>query len=113
MSDKVVHDPVLYARMSEPHPTFEAGGVAIDAFFADVRAAREKHRVRDVHVVAAVAVENGPPAVSVLECGDYHVMPKLIGVALESLRQRAREVVDVGVEIGIASVTQARKKEEQ
>lgn len=53
------HNPALYRQLSEPFAGADAANDAIAAFFADVRAAREKHRIADVQVVVSVAIDYG------------------------------------------------------
>src|SRR5262249_32731030 len=58
---KEVDDPVGYHRHSEPFATREEANAAIDAFFDDVKAAREKHRIANAHLVVQVlAADQGP-----------------------------------------------------
>lgn len=55
----IKQDPELYARMSVPHATSGDAQRALEAFRADVEAAREKHRILDALVMgAAVFVED-------------------------------------------------------
>lgn len=44
-------DPALYRRMSEPFESVAEATEAVEAFMAEVRAAREKHGIRDVSFV--------------------------------------------------------------
>jgi hypothetical protein len=41
-------NPALYRKMSEPFQSREAAEAALGAFYEELRALREKHRVRDV-----------------------------------------------------------------
>lgn len=50
------NDPELYRQLSAPFDTAEEANTALVAFFADVRAARIKHRMPDVLTVVAVNV---------------------------------------------------------
>jgi len=43
-----IKDPALYRRMGEPHVSHEEANKASTAFFADLKALREKHRIRDI-----------------------------------------------------------------
>lgn len=52
-----MNDPKRYRRMCEPFPSLEATQDAITAFFNDVEAAREKHRIADVILIAEVVHE--------------------------------------------------------
>ena len=49
------NNPALYRRLSEPFPSIEAANSALVAFFADVEAARERHRIADVTVLCEVS----------------------------------------------------------
>lgn len=60
---KPIKDPSLYRRMSEPHESIETANAAWLAFYDDVRAVREKHRIPDVLIVAELAfINNGEEA---------------------------------------------------
>jgi len=52
-----IKDPALYRRMSEPLASPEEANKAVEAFFADLRALREKHHIRDVLCVVQLAYE--------------------------------------------------------
>ncbi len=43
-----IKDPATYRRMSEPLASQEEANKAVEAFFEDLRALREKHHIRDV-----------------------------------------------------------------
>lgn len=47
-------NPKLYREMSEPKPDRETMSVDLEAFYADVRAARVKHKIADVSMVIAM-----------------------------------------------------------
>lgn len=49
-------DPAKYRRNSEPFPSVEASNEALAAFFAEVQAARDRHRIADVIVLCEVNV---------------------------------------------------------
>ena len=60
MSDTAFRsDPALYREMSVPHESAESANAAVQAFAEDVAAARKKHRIRDVLVVAQLGVMCG------------------------------------------------------
>jgi hypothetical protein len=50
-------NPELFRRMSEPYDTADAANAALEAFYADVKAAREKHRIAQVYVIAETNVK--------------------------------------------------------
>lgn len=50
-----MNDPANYRRCSEPFPTVEAANEALLAFFEEVRAARDRHRIADVLVLCEVS----------------------------------------------------------
>lgn len=52
------HDPKNYRIMSEPFQDNTAANAAIDAFAADLKAIRDKHRIADVYCIIAVNVED-------------------------------------------------------
>lgn len=54
MSDDVTNDPANYRRCSEPFDDIEQANEAISKFFAEVKVAREKHRISDVVVIVEV-----------------------------------------------------------
>jgi len=49
------NDPENYRRCAEPFPTTEAANEALTAFFAEVKAARDKHRIADVVVLCEIS----------------------------------------------------------
>jgi len=58
VSDKI-KNPALYRRMSEPFADGDTANTAIQAFFDDVDAAREKHRIADVLVLVEANMMTG------------------------------------------------------
>jgi hypothetical protein len=55
------HDPKLYLDLAQPFSSEADAEQAIKAFFADVEAARARHRMPDVYLVAqyGIAAEDG------------------------------------------------------
>lgn len=49
------NDPKHYREISAPFDTVDAGNTALSAFFRDVEAARNKHRIPDVTVLCEVS----------------------------------------------------------
>ena len=69
------NDPATYRRLSEPYESLEEAEAALTAFLADVRAAREKHGVRDVSLVwnFSVVVPDGEKDMAgCAHLGDQH-----------------------------------------
>jgi hypothetical protein len=55
MNTETRNNPAHYRRMSEPFPSADEANEALAAFFADVRAARDRHRIADVVVLCEVS----------------------------------------------------------
>jgi len=51
----VKNDPAHYREISTPFADVDKANQALDAFFADVKAARDKHQIPDVVVLAEVS----------------------------------------------------------
>lgn len=49
------NDPKHYREISVPFDTAESGNTALAAFFRDVQAARDKHRIPDVTVLCEIS----------------------------------------------------------
>lgn len=56
---KTILDPALYRRMCEPLASMDAAEDAINAFFDDLRALREKHHIRDLVCTTQIAYIDG------------------------------------------------------
>lgn len=52
----VTNDPSNYRMMSEPFDDATQANQSLEAFFADVKAARDRHLITDVSVVVQVAI---------------------------------------------------------
>lgn len=52
---ETTNDPSNYRRCAEPFADAEHANEALAAFFADVKAAREKHRIADIAVLVEVS----------------------------------------------------------
>ncbi len=92
----IINDPELYLRMSEPHASREADEEAYDKFFDDVRAARERHRIREVVIVSLTTHESPDGVRAMFRAGNMgssaHV-EKMLATALGLEReQRDREL---------------------
>jgi len=53
---EIINDPENYRKMCEPFASANEANAALEAFFADVRAARKKHRIANVLMVAELRV---------------------------------------------------------
>ena len=92
-----IKDPATYRRMSEPLASPEEASKAIEAFFADLRAIREKHHMRDVVAVVQVAyVDNGEEALSTasMVVGSKAEALPLLAVAYGNERAQWRTMLD-------------------
>lgn len=58
----IVSDPAHYRKLCEPFASTEAAGEAVDAFFKEVRALRDKHKIPDVYVMLEVTCLVPDPA---------------------------------------------------
>jgi hypothetical protein len=54
VSEKVKRDPTLWREMQEPHESLSATNAAVEGFFEELGALREKYRLADVVVVGRV-----------------------------------------------------------
>lgn len=52
-------NPARYREMCVPHDSQEAGNAALSAFYAEVEAARVRHRIADVEVLALIRYVSG------------------------------------------------------
>jgi len=77
----MTNDPANYRALSEPFSSIDDAGAALEAFYADVSASRQRNRITDVLVVTSVNVmcepdaatlfnEQEQPGVSYVSCGD-------------------------------------------
>jgi hypothetical protein len=81
-----INDPKKYREMSVPFATTEEANAALNAFFEDVKAAREKHRISDVVVLCEISHK----------IDDEEVR----GGAFTSLGDRARVIIMLAREFG-------------
>lgn len=112
-SELDVHDPALYAELSAGFADQATASAALDAFFADVRAARIKHRIPEAAVVAiAYAGADREPFISMHHNGDAAKQPKMLAWALGMAERAEREHLDA-VRRKAAAGTSARKSKEE
>lgn len=55
VTETTSNNPKHYREMSHPFPSTDDANAALSAFFADVKAARNKHRISDVVVICEVS----------------------------------------------------------
>ena len=72
---KTLFAPANYQEMSQPFPDLDAANVAINGFWDDFYALRNKYRLADVHVVIRVPVactegDHAPHAMITMHAGD-------------------------------------------
>jgi len=66
-------NPDLFARMSVPFDTLDEANEALTAFFADVAAARERHRIKNVVLIVETALRDSDgetKGAASYSCGD-------------------------------------------
>lgn len=92
---KVVRDPGTYRAMSVPFESADEANAAIQAFFADLREIRTKHRMRDIHVVGITCVKyadgNEGDAMWSLQIGDSSKAESMLAYALGREQAEHRE----------------------
>lgn len=89
------NDPANYRRMSEPFRSGEEANEALSAFFDEVQAARERHRIADVVVLCEV-----PHAAPVIEDGEYRGVKEVRGAAEMFLGDSARVLPMLAMGLG-------------
>ena len=94
-----INDPALYRKLSEPFADAATADAAYAAFFTDVRAARERHRLPDVVLIVAynVTTPDGERRLMRMgsngNSGDVYTM--LRDVTLRELKDRQAELSNV------------------
>lgn len=87
MTSQFKPNPDLYQRLATPRPR-SAAEAAIEAFDADVQAARERHGIAELLVVLGAVVEGEGTIVAV---SNYGSAAKMATLALAA-KERAREI---------------------
>lgn len=67
----VQSNPELYRQLSAPFESSDAANEAIRAFVTDLRELRERHRIRDVHVIISADVIYGEREGTVITDAHY------------------------------------------
>ena len=94
---KETHDPEKYRAMSVPFATADEGNAAMFAFFEDMQALREKHRIANVLVVVKfnVTYQAGEAsAASKAFIGDVHEEEAIGAWALGEIQAERRERIN-------------------
>lgn len=95
---EAINDPENYRRMAEPFASPQEANAALDAFFDDVRAARQKHRIADVLTVTMFTVRyaDGEEGAALAHCHNGEVLKaeSMAAYALGSEQQRHREAIN-------------------
>lgn len=89
-------DPEMYQRLSRPWPTSKAGQQAMTAFFQDAHALRIKHGIKDVTILAVVAVNNDGKQgdiMSMHHSGDGRNSLPMVASAFRQLRENDRRAM--------------------
>lgn len=93
---KEINDPALFREMSEPHESPEKAGEALEAFYDDVRAARQKYRIRNVMIVGEVTMiidGEHSQAMSYQTCGEITAAEMLAAYAMGYARKERQVLV--------------------
>ena len=85
-----INDPDLYERMSVPHESFDKALESYKAFFVEVSAARERHRIRDVVIVSMLSWREGERAVGQVVVGHRGSAPLAVPMLAEALGELRR-----------------------
>lgn len=93
---KAEHNPARYSEMSKPRTSDEVDK-SIDAFIKDVREARIRHKIADVHVIVRVIVDRDgdeAPALATLHCGAIQEAEGMCAYAFARSAEERRKFVD-------------------
>jgi hypothetical protein len=103
LSETITKDPDLYRTLSDPFESQGKANAACEAFYADLRALREKHRLRDVYVILEFTVrdEKGQAdSIITMHCGDVLRSKFLTAYAFGSEQRLDRLRVDEVIKQG-------------
>lgn len=96
-----IRDPETYRRMSEPLPSVEEANKAVEAFFADLRALREKHHIRDVLAVVQVVHRSEKGEVegcTTLRIGSQAEALHMAAMAYGMMRSEVEQALDLATQ---------------
>lgn len=91
-------NPKRYRELNVPFESLDQTNEALDAFFADVKAARERHRIPDVALIAAVTytgdagTENA--SFARLSLGDQFKTAALLAYGYGAEQRTQRQLLD-------------------
>lgn len=90
-------NPGLYRKMSEPFSGADEANAAVKAFFDDVEAAREKHRIADVVVGVNIKViyNDGEEGIggSMMNLGDIMQAQLIAAMLLGQYQAECRQMI--------------------
>lgn len=89
-------DPDMYARLSRPWPSREAGHAAMSSFFEEAHELRIKHGIADVTILTAITVnDNGKDAGMMMlhHSGDSRNQIAMVASAFRTLREQSDEAI--------------------
>jgi hypothetical protein len=95
--EKVTKDLSLYRRMSEPFESRALAEKALDSFYEDIKAVREKHKIREVVIVAqtSYAGDDGESDILVNSSLGNHVNAEaMLAYALGVTQTERRKHID-------------------
>jgi hypothetical protein len=104
-------NPELFARMSAPFDTLDEANDALSAFFEDVSAAREKHRIKNVVVIAEIATRDADgerPGAASFSCGDVSAVLPMVARKYGEEREAFEQLIDGMQKDGRESVRRRR-----
>lgn len=92
-----IQDTLNYIKLSEPFDGMDNANAAMMAFYDDVRAVRNKHRIADCSLVCAVNVrdDDGRVGIAMSLChnGDHAKADVLLSYALGKEQEWRREFI--------------------
>lgn len=94
---KAINDPENYISMMKPIEGVDEANKRLEAFYEDVRAARQKHRMADVTSIVCVCVKEGDEFRAVLSHshnGDLGRAEEMLAYALGRERKWKQEYIE-------------------
>lgn len=94
---KTIKNPARYRKLSEPFPDFGKANEALNAFYTELEALREKHKMPDVYVITRVNAmdddgEEGN-AFSTAHFGDSLLAEGMVAYALGRLQKQRQDII--------------------
>lgn len=92
---KTIHDPANYRAMSEPYNSRATAMEAMEAFYNDVREARQRHRIADVVlVIRSTYGPNETPLIHTAHMGDELKELPMVHFALANAENSVSEMIE-------------------